>query len=599
MYQTKSTTTDSMPGTDSTGASTVTAGSVSSSPRGCGCHHQAPQTSTCCRLTCFERPKYFCGQLLSDADLTLQETYFREKNKLYHRTLDGFGVVCGLQMRCDHHCPGHITIGDGYAIDCCGNDLLVCQPRSFDVIGELRKKKWLVALPRDPGWEQEDPDHKRQREGDNNGCSTKQCFYIGICYGEEPVDFATPYTTECNPAPGPCQPTRIREGVRFEIYENMPVRPNPLDEIGKRIECCFKMFREGQFSKGLARIAPQILELLCNKPDDSESQETEQRAARLFEELQALFLHELRTCPDPYNCDLEHQVYRLRLPKKDDFRKGALEAFTQLIGFIQKYVFSCVLNQLAFPCPEPTDPCCVLIGSVEIENGRLSRVINYPRWYLWCFANFFEVLIYNLANDAACGQKKTPGTVDEPSQPEDGCCPAFEVGDICQPLNSFRRDPRTFEKTARTSVDAMKAVYQALVDGFNFTRPGGIAPLVLLDKKIEIAEQLAREFHIDFEPMSGLDAGKRDVFGALADNTIHFGSETLFYSMDEQENKVTGVHGLSGAPAFAIGPYTHPILSDLMDRATRAEERLNKAEKEFAAFKARVEGAKPPQGDNR
>src|SRR5580658_3132585 len=250
--------------TSSTASATGTTSTVSS-PCGCGCHEHAQQPCGCCKLTCFERPKYFCGQLLSDGDLTLQETYFREKNKLYHRTLDGFGVVCGLQMRCDGHCKGHITIGDGYAIDCCGNDLVVCEPRSFDIIGELRKKKCLMEMPRDRR-KIDDPNNP-----DQDDCITKQCFYIGICYAEEPLDFATPYTTECNPAPGPCQPTRIREGVRFEIYEELPVRPNPLDEIEKRIECCFKMYREGQFARALRQLAPRILRVLdydSLKPDE-------------------------------------------------------------------------------------------------------------------------------------------------------------------------------------------------------------------------------------------------------------------------------------------------------------------------------------------
>jgi len=142
MTYTQSTTSKSSQSSASPGTSTGGCGC------GCGCKDHPPQTG-CCKLTCFERPTYFCGQLLSDADLTLEENYFREKNKLYHRTIDGYGVVCGLRMKCDGRCDGHITIGDGYAIDCCGNDLVVCEPKSFDVIGELRKKKWLLETPED------------------------------------------------------------------------------------------------------------------------------------------------------------------------------------------------------------------------------------------------------------------------------------------------------------------------------------------------------------------------------------------------------------------------------------------------------------------
>jgi hypothetical protein len=559
---------------------TANSAPASSSPCDCGCHDHVAEPCGCCKLTCFERPKYFCGQLLSDADLTLQETYFREKNKLYHRTLDGFGVVCGLQMRCDRHCKGHITIGDGYAIDCCGNDLVVCEPRTFDVIGELRKKKWLVERPE----RRRQPEDRRE---DDEDCITKQCFYIGICYTEEPVDFATPYATECNPAPGPCQPTRMRECARFEIYDKMPVRPNPLDEIGKRIERCFKMFREGQFSKGLQNVAGDILGILC--PETEGGTHDYRDPHSLFQELQAQFLHELRTCPDQYNCDLEREVYQLHPPRRGDSDTGTppLEAFTRLFELIQKYVFSCVLAQLAFSCPEPSDPYCVLIGSVEIENGCLTRVINYPRWYLWCFANFFEVLIYTLANDAACGKGETPQTqrsTEEPLKPaRNGCCPGFEI-DVCNFLNLFSADHRAFEEAARAPVDAILATYRALVEGFNFTRLGGIAPAVLRNLDFSKAEGLAKKFNIDFTPLSGQETDKRDVFGALADNTIRFGSEALFCELDAN-NTVTRVHGMIGAPAFAFGPYTYTMFSDLMDRATKAEERLSKLERDLAALK--------------
>jgi hypothetical protein len=579
-------TANSKSSTPSAGTSNTT--TASSSPCGCGCHDHAGETCGCCKLACFERPKYFCGQLLSDADLTLQETYFREKNRLYHRTMDGFGVVCGLRMYYDSQCRGHLTIGDGYAIDACGNDLVVCDPYSFDVIGELRKKKWLVEAASDRTRMDQSGDYRKVPDGEGkDDCINTQCFYIGICYTEEPVDFASPYTTECNPVPGPCQPTRIREGVRFEIYDKMPVRPNPLDDIGKRIEHCFKMFRDGQFSRSLANLTPRILEVLpSDQQKDSQRQKESDRqdVPGLFKEVQAQFLHELRTCPDQYNCDLEREVYRLRPPdqNKDGKDTGvpSLEAFTRLFELIQKYVFSCVLAQLAFSCPEPPSSSCVLIGSVEIENGCLTRVINYPRWYLWCFANFFQVLLYSMANDAACGkdQTQTAKSGEEGRKPvKSGCCPAHEI-DVRQFLHLFHADPCALEKATRTSVDAIQASYRALVAGFNFTRPGGIAPGVLRNLEREKAHGLAKMLGLHFEPSTG-EAGRSDVFAALADNTIHFSSDTLVYDTDDSKDDygstVSQVNGVMGAPAFAVGPYTHKMFTDIMERLTYIENILD------------------------
>jgi len=118
----------------------------------CGCQGHQPcnckhEQNGCCSLVCFERPNYFCGHLLTDEDLSLEVRYVTEKNKMRNRYLFGHGVVCGLKLYCDVECKGHIRVGEGYAIDGCGNDLVVCETTPFDLIGTLRKKKMLLTEP--------------------------------------------------------------------------------------------------------------------------------------------------------------------------------------------------------------------------------------------------------------------------------------------------------------------------------------------------------------------------------------------------------------------------------------------------------------------
>src|SRR6516165_6786925 len=103
----------------------------------CGC---PAATCTCCELLSFERPDYHCGHLLTDADLSLQVRYVVEKNKLRNRTLIGHGVVCGLKLTCDPLCCDHILVHEGYAIDDCGNDIVICETRRWDVIAALKAK---------------------------------------------------------------------------------------------------------------------------------------------------------------------------------------------------------------------------------------------------------------------------------------------------------------------------------------------------------------------------------------------------------------------------------------------------------------------------
>ena len=81
---------------------------------------------------------------------------------------------------------------------------------------------------------------------------------------------------------------------------------------------------------------------------------------------------------------------------------------------------------------------------------------------------------------------------------QDGCCPGFEI-DVYEFLNLFSADNRAFEKAARISVDAIQALYSSLVAGFNFTRPGGIAPSVLSGMDVEKADGLARLLGLSLE----------------------------------------------------------------------------------------------------
>ncbi len=106
-------------------------------PCPCGC---APCDGTCCSLECLVQPRFFCGQLLTDQDLTALLRWGQSKFRL-SRYRDGWGVVSGLDVRCDPQQPGHVIIGPGYAISCCGDDIIVCEDASFDLSDVCRSEK--------------------------------------------------------------------------------------------------------------------------------------------------------------------------------------------------------------------------------------------------------------------------------------------------------------------------------------------------------------------------------------------------------------------------------------------------------------------------
>lgn len=105
--------------------------SLSAHASNCGC-------PACADLRCLERPRFFAGQLLTEAELNSEQAWVIAKNRLHNRYLHGPGVVCGLQVVCGD-CDGHVTVRSGYAIDPCGNDIVVCADTDFDVIKAIEE----------------------------------------------------------------------------------------------------------------------------------------------------------------------------------------------------------------------------------------------------------------------------------------------------------------------------------------------------------------------------------------------------------------------------------------------------------------------------
>jgi len=538
---------------------------------GCGCQEQKPPESCCCNPVCFERPNYYCGHLLTDADLTLDQTYFREKNRLYHRAIDGFGVACGLRVTCDPKCNGSITVGKGYAIDPCGNDLVVCSPVTYPVIDELKKKNWLLLShekehKKHEKKEKEQAEHNEGWREEYEKCHIKQCFYIGICYDEQPAEYVTPFDTGCSVGPGACEPTRVKEGVRFELYKEIPKRPNPLDEMEKHIEHCFRIFRDTTiFGKGLKHLAPSILAIVTGDRQNLHSDPHD-----VCCQLRGLFIQQLRICPDLYNCNLEYEVLKIECPPKDtDNIASATVSLKKLFVLIERYVFGCILGQLAFDCPEPCDGC-VLIGAVEVENGCLTRVVNWPRWYLWSFANFFEVLIATLVTEAAC--EIAPAR-------DGGCCPHFD-DDLEGFIKLFQVNPRSSEYAARSSVQVLRAVRKAMVSGADFMSRGGVAPEIFAGMRTEQAQAAAQSLNLEVEILGDSAAAEFDPLSAILSRLIHRGAQPLGLFTSDQGQHVSAATRTMNAPAREpAADRLQPSVEDLLKRVKALEDTIKNQQK--------------------
>jgi hypothetical protein len=230
-------------------------GHAASSGCGCGgssggdCGCGSTGTSCDCNPGVLVRPNFFAGQLLTDDDLQALTNYVVARHRLHNRFLVGSGVACGLAVTC-HPCGGgRVIVQPGYAVDCCGNEILVPCAVELDVNAMVRALKIsmqgqdcgdpcaepvkdrsrqsraaLAAQPATPGGSDDDKPIERGR---------RYCLYLNYC--EEPTDLVAPYSQDDSCAVT-CQPSRLREGFSFEL--RCPGEDADPPSFIDRLQCC-------------------------------------------------------------------------------------------------------------------------------------------------------------------------------------------------------------------------------------------------------------------------------------------------------------------------------------------------------------------------
>lgn len=182
--------------------------------------------------TAFVRPKFFAGQLLTEDDLSALIAYTTAKDRLHNRNLFGAGVVCGLWVSCDPCGSGTVTVNPGYALDCCGNDLLLPCATTLDVNAMIRDLR-AAQLGKDCG----DPcagQGTTAPGGQSTSSVRRYCLYAR--YGEQETDPVAPYATGEPCGQVTCEPTRVREGISF-VLKCPPDKPTPNDLWSQMCAC--------------------------------------------------------------------------------------------------------------------------------------------------------------------------------------------------------------------------------------------------------------------------------------------------------------------------------------------------------------------------
>lgn len=455
---------------------TATGGTTPAPPPndcGCGCGGQCS-----CGLEGFERPVYFCGHLLTDDDLTLDQRYQRHKNRLYNRTLHGHGIVCGLRLTCDPDCTGRVRIDEGYAIDDCGNDLVACAPLVFDVVSRLRQKNLLIKSPKPT---------KGDRGYDSDDCPIRQCFPVAIRYAEEEDDFTTPLgAAGCGSDPGGCRATRIRETVEVDVLEKPPQADDPLVGLIERVECCFKLFSEGPFAQALKCDGKRLRELATGGEDVCETDED----VMLFKKLRALFKLHLEKWPDKCGCSLAAEVDAIRC------RCGEVaEAICTLLNLARRSAIDCALGEIIPSCRERECGGWVVVGTVEVEDGCVVRVCNCPRTYVWSFANLIEVFLASVVGGRACAEKDSDGY-------DETCCAGIGDEDCERLLRLLEANPAALGLAASEPLARVAQLRDLFRSAFDFTRAGNFSARIVAERTPESARSVLASLGIPADRVS-------------------------------------------------------------------------------------------------
>lgn len=354
----------------------------------------------CGGLECLCRPRFFAGQLLTEQDLNRLENYILAKNRLHNRYLVGHGVVCGLEVTCSP-CANTINVSPGYAIDPCGDDIIVCSPDTVDICKLINActpstaincapykdntacadatQTWIIAI--------------RYMESPSRGitpltgssqcgcgasgssscsCGTgkKPCGCGGVtsaasCCGET-IAAAQPVSTSLprRGAPPSCEPTVTCEGYRYEVFLAPAETKTTLigGELLDRLKCC------------LQSIFPNGITVPTNQQDQ---QQWYNFCCALR---QAIINYLISNGGTDCQAMAKVQAIACPAPNSESFFTALGTALEAEILLLFEILLDCFCSVALPPCPPPGDPR-VPLAAVTVRSSDCA-ILSICNWTL-------------------------------------------------------------------------------------------------------------------------------------------------------------------------------------------------------------------------
>lgn len=394
-----------------------------------------------------ERPKYYKGMLLTDADLTSEQKYVIEKNKLHNRYLHGWGVVCGLKVKCFPCCTGHgasgkVLVEPGYAIDCCGNDIIICNEDEYDVvkrINELKKKK-QAEIDICSGETSKD---ETTCDCDSGG----EKYYLVLKYKEVSSKPATALNTQDGCSIQSCVPSRIEECYELDLVEYCTLNQTMEERFITKVLECIKLFvatwqkvfgdkgtdvfklNEDQlktFIKEYHKALPSHIN--CDILDELDAIETSEgeggKKLLFFDKVESfegalvagpanailiriftangVTLTQSATVSSVNATDWQvadgDKTYSIELEADSGIYNVYLIEGSGQTGLVQLYIMifglllECICQALLRPCPECGEDDIVILAAINVKGKKIDSICNFERKTVMTFPTLFYYL---------------------------------------------------------------------------------------------------------------------------------------------------------------------------------------------------------------
>ncbi|HUD49016.1 MAG TPA: hypothetical protein VMR33_19450 [Candidatus Baltobacteraceae bacterium] len=408
----------------------------------------APTTAAACTcpactgLKCLDRTRYFAGQLLTDGDLNHEQSYLLAKNRLHNRFLHGWGVVCGMQVVCSE-CDGWVTVKTGYAIDPCGNDIIVCQDYPFNVLKAIQacckpaqttsncsplrytpppptcqdvSQTWCITIQYQE--QQSRMVTPLQQTSSNGSCGTQgQTTMSGGTRASSSSSSSSSSTCGCSSSAsqtsstattGACEPTRVIEGFQVGVVCEAPAtsqtdgpQPGTLEyQICQCVDGLKTLYAQNPLPVGYSPTDQQAYQAVCNYLS------TVQNA------LSDSFVT---------HCKLESKLADITVPTPpkdpqpdpDPAYIAKLQQVSAKIGeTLIAAALDCFCTSLLPPCPP--DPCDsrLILACVTVKNGKITNICHFGggrRQVVTFPALFYWLSLSGLGpglSDLCCGEEK-------------------------------------------------------------------------------------------------------------------------------------------------------------------------------------------------